>query len=237
VRFGNLLDISGVSGRDLWAVGTVRDLHPRMLIEHFDGVRWTVVPGPVLDSPYVALGAVRAIGPGDVWAVGSYLGAEGTDQPLAVRFDGSAWSLVAVPSIPGGAGALDDVEAVGPATVWMVGHSTDGTASRTLALRWTPRGWTVTRTPDRGIDDALHGLGTDGHRRLVAVGAATDARETMRTLVEVYGGRAWHATRSPNPPASALARLWDVAVNPDGSAWAVGEFTPDSVGQTLIMSC
>ena len=236
VRFGNLLDVGGLSPTDLWAVGTIRDRFPRMLIEHFDGARWTVVPGPRIDSAFVALGAVWPVGPDDVWAVGSYLGDDGLDKPLAVHFDGSTWSLVDLPALPDGSGALDDVEAAGPEAVWMVGHTADGLTNRTLALRWTPAGWTVAATLDPGVDDRFDGLSIDGGR-VTAVGSATDARGTIRTLVEVAQGDTWRVVRTPNPPGASTARLWDVAGASGGPMWAIGDFNPGTVQKTLTLSC
>jgi hypothetical protein len=121
--------------------------------------------------------------------------------------------------------------------VWAVGHRTDGTSDRTLALQWTPSGWSVARTPVRGVSSDLYGLSVDARGRVVAVGSAVDAAGTMRTLVEVYRDQAWTVIGTPNPPGATQARLWDVSRVPGAPMWAVGDDDAGPVEQTLTMSC
>ncbi|MGW7264432.1 hypothetical protein [Streptomyces sp. NPDC054842] len=96
--------LAGVSGRDLWAVGSdptpARD--PGAGAAHWDGSRWTkatmpeLAPGPEGDPHYAGLTGVIALSADDVRAFGTVL-SEGGDTdayyaPLAMRWDGSRWS-------------------------------------------------------------------------------------------------------------------------------------------------
>jgi hypothetical protein len=85
IELANLFDVSGTDSHDLWAVGTYRDWPPAMFIEHYDGTSWIPVAVPEIESDFIALSAVTAISPTDVWAVGYYLGSDGRDKPLAVH--------------------------------------------------------------------------------------------------------------------------------------------------------
>jgi hypothetical protein len=86
---------------DVWAVGRNRDYHS--LIEHWDGVGWSVVDAPNVST----LTSAVAIAPNDVWAVGS----GGT-----LHWDGTAWSVVPSPTV-----ALS-VDASSANDVWAVGN-------------------------------------------------------------------------------------------------------------------
>src|SRR4051812_27490823 len=66
---------------------------------------WHVVPSPYAGAQPDGntLLAVDAISPSDAWAVGSYYNPSscGTcPTPLAMHWDGAAWSLVSTPAIP-----------------------------------------------------------------------------------------------------------------------------------------
>src|SRR5262249_15054130 len=72
-----LLGVSAVSGRNIWAVGTYFDAAGAFtLIEHWDGTAWSQVasptPGGAGGEASAALSSVAAASPKDVWAVGSY---------------------------------------------------------------------------------------------------------------------------------------------------------------------
>ncbi len=71
----NLLhDVSGVSSREVWAVGYIRTerwgIQP--LIEHWDGARWRVIRPPAPRPPNTVLYGVAAASASDVWAVGDF---------------------------------------------------------------------------------------------------------------------------------------------------------------------
>ena len=99
-----LTSVSAVSANDVWAVGRYgnHDGGPpdQTLIEHWNGVHWTVVPSPNPGGASVDndLWGVDARGSTDVWAVGG-VGAFLDPQfssPLSLRWNGSAWTQVAV---------------------------------------------------------------------------------------------------------------------------------------------
>jgi hypothetical protein len=99
-----LTSVSAVATNDVWAVGRYgnHDLGPldQTLIEHWNGVRWTVIPSPNPGGSLVDndLWGVAAVGAGDVWAVGgvgAFLNPQ-SSTPLSLHWDGSSWAQVGV---------------------------------------------------------------------------------------------------------------------------------------------
>src|SRR5207247_2139174 len=79
--------------RDVWAVGA-RGRRP--LVEHWDGRLWRVVSTP--DVGPSALYGVAALGPDDIWAVGTrqafHFIDSGPHGALIEHWDGIRWSVV-----------------------------------------------------------------------------------------------------------------------------------------------
>lgn len=128
-----LSDITAVAPNDVWAVGhdTSTDGGGSITM-HWDGQHWSAVSSPTLPGhpQETALDAMAALGPDDIWAVGSSI-AKGTDalpqtavhlsQMLLEHWDGQQWSIVAVQA-PGQGSALYGLVRV-PTTsqMWAVG--------------------------------------------------------------------------------------------------------------------
>src|SRR5262249_46578012 len=90
--FAELHSVTALSSIDVWAVG---DYHlsgaAKPLIEHWDGTRWSIVPGPSVLAGI--LFGVTALSSTDVWAVGGYAPVD-FGQGLAEHWDGTSWSIV-----------------------------------------------------------------------------------------------------------------------------------------------
>ena len=88
-----LTGVDVLAADDVWAVGYLDNGSVKQpLALHWDGSTWTgtpVVPGAGL------LRDVVAIGPGNVWAAGTYFkAATQRYQTLVVHYDGTAWTTV-----------------------------------------------------------------------------------------------------------------------------------------------
>ena len=71
-----LSDVTSISANDIWAVGyTYSSPSPggQTLIEHWDGISWSIVPGPNLGTSPSELFGVAAVSANDVWAAGDYI--------------------------------------------------------------------------------------------------------------------------------------------------------------------
>jgi hypothetical protein len=139
---GELLGVVALSPSNAWAVGFAT-LAPvgnkqqflgspvQTLIEHWDGNSWQVVPSPNIGTPSVfqrnELYAVAALSPTDIWTAGQFQLPDGSGSQitLALHWDGTVWSIAAVPNV-GLAGGLRGVAVAQPSTVILVGAGAFG---------------------------------------------------------------------------------------------------------------
>ena len=118
------------------------------------------------------------ISPTDAWAVGNTFdtvsGSFAADKPIAMHWNGTAWSLTAVPN-QGGGGQLAAVTASSPTSVWAAGAA-DGTS----VLHWNGTSWTPETIPS----------GPGGPRIMTGIsavrGSATEVWGAAGTFVVHY---------------------------------------------------
>ena len=92
------------------------------MILHWNGAAWTQVPSPAPAGRSAELYGVAAVSAASAWAVGQAAASRtgGTWPPLIEHWNGTAWTLVPSPAIPGG-GTLAAVSASSPRNAWAVG--------------------------------------------------------------------------------------------------------------------
>lgn len=161
----------------VWAVGTVgQSLSPEgfrltAFVERFTGGAWHSVPVPATNPTFSAnLNAVSAASGNDVWAVGSV-----GSQALAEHWNGTAWSIVATPTVSGKSIMLKGVKAVGPNDAWFVGDESFGTISEQSNGTTT----TIVPTPSGSQRGDLSGVAAVGHT-LFAVGSQINNANTFQ---------------------------------------------------------
>jgi hypothetical protein len=250
-----------LSPSNAWTVGMMRLGEHNSdgfgaLIEHWDGMTWSVIPTPPLlpsvpgDIPYGRLYSVAASGPNDVWAVGE----AGTGIPsiasdtLVEHWDGARWSVAQTPDVASPRGIAFDhlfsVTAVSPTDVWAVGsYGTagfiGGRGDHPLVLHWDGFRWTGSSTPPQQRSPLrwarLSGVAADRTGTVWAVGSAGSGTKA-RPIVTMWDGQRWTAAAVPGPAGSTFN---DVDVSPSGSiVWAVGSvIRPGVPEQTLTDRC
>jgi hypothetical protein len=222
--------VAGTSTADIWAVGSTnngRDTHLR----HWNGSGWTAVPGAPIAVPpsggraqrTTGLNAVAARTTTDGWAVGRAQYSDFSRRALVERWNGSTWTLLAV---PGGSGSvLDGVVALAANNAWTVGHTTGGTGTVTLVEHWNGSSWSVVPSPNANVHNSLHGIAATAANDLWAVGEATksftDGVSTTRTLIEHWNGSTWSTVPSPNL-GTGNNTLAAVVARAASDVWAVG---------------
>lgn len=219
-----LESVAVIAKDNVWAVGGRSDgLGSSTLIEHWDGVAWSVVESPNPSPYFNALKDVSGSSRNDVWAVGWQASTQDSPvQPLILHWDGTSWSERAY-SIAGGRGTLRGVLALSPTDVWAVGGYSDGSQQRSLILHWDGITWGIVQSPSNS--EALNELSAiDGSadRQLWAVGSPNLPGLTPADdLLQRRDGTEWIETEG----ISGLIHphLEDVGVFSDESAWAVGE--------------
>jgi hypothetical protein len=198
-----LTGVSAVSSTDIWAVGSYATVTGTVvdaftLTEHYDGVRWTIVPSPnpaprhPLNGARQVLNAVAAVGHSDVWAVGNTIdSASGSflpDKTLTMHWNGTAWAVVASPDGPA-EDVLSGVSAASSTDVWAVGQRVDRSSGMPvdngLILHWNGTAWTRTASPNGATGDTLlNGVGTvPGSAESWAVGANLTGASINATLI------------------------------------------------------
>ena len=176
--------------------------------EQWNGSAWS--PEPVPSPPGAVPGTVfpRAVScpaPSACIAVGSFSVSTSSSsglRPLAERWDGSAWSVLPVPT-PAGGGALDGVSCSAATACTAVGghrFSPQGLSVLTLAERWNGTAWSIQPTPTPlGAGDAgLSGVSCPATTACTAAGAFGNPPGS-NTLAEHWDGTAWSIQPTPNP--------------------------------------
>ena len=218
-----LTSVAAASSEDVWAVGSYLDASDRlhMLIEHWDGSAWSVVPGESRPRARQQLFSVSASSAGNAWVVGiSDL------APLIESWDGAAWHRV-----PAGTGdepnvVLQAVAAVSRSDVWAVGRS--GADPSGFFEHWNGSRWRIVPAP---ADVARAGFPTD-----VAAVTANDvwaigpAHSGPEGVIEHWDGSAWRLDAALQLPTEYAGLAGVSAVH--HAAWAVGSYY-DPVGEVL----
>ena len=235
-QFGDtVLDsVAMVATNDVWAVGFSKPddyngTSSLVLIEHYDGTAWSVVPASNLNNPYGsnALFGVKALAANDIWAVGRSQDSTTVARTLVEHYDGTSWKIVPSPN-PSGANSfhqLADVLPLSSTDVWAAGSQLSnlaGSTVQTLVEHWDGSNWTASSppvpAPGGGFFNDLSGIAGD----IWAVGAQVDASGNLITLAERFDGTFWSAAPSPTPDLSAT--LIGARYTAPHDVWAVGWF-------------
>ncbi len=196
------------------------------LIEHHDGVSWTVTPsadGP--DALQSVLSGVAARTADDAWAVGSFTRPNNLVRTLIQHWDGSSWTRVKSPNAgqPAG-GELGGVTGLAADDVWAVGSYGQDAPSRTLIEHWGGTAWSIVPSPNKGpYPNSLSDVAAVAPDDVWAVGTWFTKAFVDRTLTLHWDGTAWHRVKSPNAgQASAANDLVSVSAVATDDVWAVG---------------
>jgi hypothetical protein len=226
--------VAAVTAKDAWAVGYAGQ---DTLIEHWNGTRWLRAASPD-PSGQDLLGAVTAIAPDDIWAVGEdYTGGSTGDTTLtlAERWNGSSWTQVPAKN-PGGTGEsyFSGVSAISPDSIWAVGvvnsDPQDFAPDQTLAEHWNGSSWQVVPSPDPGrgpLGNDLNDVAAISAKDAWAVGVFDDGSHDLR-LAEHWNGKKWNTVPVifPAAPKSAFD-LSGITALSASQVWAVGSNDPD----------
>jgi WD40 repeat protein len=218
--------IAAISATDIWAVGYVTDADysQRNLIEHWDGTRWSIVPGPNQEGRHMRqyLSGLAAVASDDVWAVGGYSGGQKSPLNTAIlHWDGRSWTSVPAPT-PGKSNGLIRVAAVSKNDIWAVGAFSEVAdqgvyVDQPLVEHWDGKQWSVVQTPDVGRG-WLAGIAVVSPSDVWAVGNEGSGG-SGRALTMHWDGATW---KDVPPPIGAGGLNGAVAVAAD-DIWAVGQ--------------
>jgi hypothetical protein len=153
------------------------------LIAHWNGTRWSVVPG----TPQGLLRGVAAVNAHDIWAVGDGLDPGG----LLLHWNGTRWSPSSLPT-SNDYRSLLGVAAHGSRDVWAVGRTwvtqSGGTSAPQVAIfHWNGNAWSASAGVSPGSEeDALNGVATVASGEVWAVGYYAASFDSSQALIERY---------------------------------------------------
>jgi serine/threonine protein kinase len=164
-----------------------------------------------------------------------------TDRPLIATWNGSEWSRLAVPGIPGSA-RLTSTSVSADGTIYAVGYACAAHCAgksqidRPLILRRRGGAWSSAR-PGIAGSARLTGVSVAPTGAIFAVGytcTAQCAEKSGRPLILRSDGSRWLRVDSPSLRRSGI--LSAVSTQPDGDAWAAGDAcVSGSACRTLIL--
>jgi len=223
-----LRGVDGSSSTDVWAAGyqITQSGAQQSLIEHYDGVAWSIIPSANPASLAVYLSSVAATAPNNVWAAGYYLGNAGVYRTLAERWDGNSWTIVTTPNAGSGDNALNGLAATGPNDVWAVGYrlSAPGASSATLILHFNGTTWSVVPSPSPGQTSSLSSVVALDDGTVWAAGFYYDGTQA-RTLLLHGDGSGFAAIAGEDYPNEGNV-LNGIAASNSGDIWAAGYHYP-----------
>jgi hypothetical protein len=217
------------------ATSPQRPAMDQLVIEHWDGTSWQLVPGPDPVAIYKTLTAVSGVAANDVWAVGYSDDGSNSGQALLLHWDGTTWNLVPSPNTGAPRSFLYGVSARAANDVWAVGETLSGTVHKALILHWDGSQWSVAPAPSLGVSNVLRGVVGGSATDAWAVGSYTPgAGAPAQTLTLRWNGTTWSQVASPSVAGddnllNAVTRL------ATGEAWAVGAVGGISSAQTLTL--
>ena len=233
---GSVPEIDGVSSAtpvDCMAVGSYTPPAPNdvgtTLAEHWDGVRWSIVPTPQ-PTPNAGFQAVSCAAPGSCTAVGTHNGAV-----LVERWNGTHWTIA---DTPGLIGRSDDLTAVSCTTVAhcvavgsVAGHVDH---SRALVVVGDGAQWSVQPTPAASAPERqLVSVACRAANDCTAVGSQGGGSGGDTAVAEHWDGARWSVEAVP--PVAHSFGFAGIAVG-DGGYVAVGSAgdTPGGALRNLI---
>jgi hypothetical protein len=218
-----LLGVSAVATDDVWAVGANVPqsgfVPPQPLIEHWDGVQWTIVPSPNPNG-WSWLNAVSALASDDVWAAG-----ESRSEAVFMHWDGNEWTVVRSPDDAGKRFALT---AVARDDIWSSGESRLFGDDTHIFTHWDGTSWTTVANPQLGDGVAdLFGISAVTTNDIWSVGRAQSSicDDTCIDLefaeVEHWDGTGWQLVAGPLT-SYGYSSLQNVTAQSAQGIWVTG---------------
>jgi hypothetical protein len=218
------------SDGECWAVGSSSDSRSAIAFRLVGGA-WHYVSSVPLSASFVQVKGVACATEEDCLMVGFATPKHGAGQVLAERWNGHAWSRVAVAGeLPGG-GSLEGVDCRPgntPTSCWAVGQTvTKGSGIipiRPLVERWNGNSFTFVRSPLGGAANypELEAVACAALTACQAVGSRGWGEDEALVLTEGWNGSRWLRETSPSP-LYGFQMLSGVACPLAKDCWAVGE--------------
>jgi hypothetical protein len=241
----SLYGVAALPDGTAWATGiyTQASGHTgQALTEHWNGHAWAIVPAANPGSADDMLYSVTAVRDADVWAVGTYGGANGYFHPLIEHWNGHRWSADRVAGLsPSAHGILSSVTSAGHGGVWAAGQLSGADSDSQVVLHLVGGTWVIAHeNPVRS-----HGGDADAYPLAIAssagglwvAGRDRSGHDGFLTFVEGPGAARGQLRQLSTPnPTPQDNYLWGITPVGGGQhAWAVGDSVPVSTGNAASL--
>ena len=204
------------------------------LVEHWDGVSWTVVSSPNVGTNTTELRSVSCVSVSFCVATGSYINGGLTAQTLVEHWNGASWTVVSSPNVGTSFNVLDSVSCVSVSFCVATGIHNGGSPLQTLVEHWDGVSWTVVPSPNVGVfAEPLLSVSCVSVSFCIATGFYQNG-SVQQTLVEHWDGVSW--TVAPNSNDGTTSVLRSVSCVSATECVAVGFTNTGNANQTLVVS-
>ena len=195
----------------------------------WNGTSWTLQTVPLPSGfQFGTLRGVSCTSATACTAVGGVGFSEFPSRPLAVRWNGTSWTLQTVPLPPGTFGASFNAVSCSSATACMaVGAANLSGHSVGIAESWNGTTWTVQtiQNPSDAVDLQLGGVSCTSATACVAVGHYMSSSQKFfpdKVVAERWNGTSWAIQTTPLPAGTTDATLAAVSCSASTACTAVG---------------
>lgn len=244
--------VAAAGPNDLWFAGGKRVQSPdgflgtHIFVARYDGATWTVMDTPLTTGGSGAnVRDIEVVAPDDIWFFGDFIDPNsGTAPALAMRWNGSSFTVVPTPYPSGGTPGwgLEAGSALGPDDIWAVGGGSDGDDSASgYIIHWDGSTWTRVQGPTPGTFQRLYAVQAIASDDVWAVGDYFQAGQGYFPLFLHWNGSAW--TQVPSPGGGRALVAFDTdhvysggsgIVQWDGVEWREVESFSAVIGPSVL---
>jgi hypothetical protein len=204
---------------------------PALLPATPDGA-WKIQRTPNPAGRYGFLDGVSCAGPADCIAVGYDKTGFASIASLAERWNGTRWSLQAVPAPAGATSSqLGGVSCTAPDACTAVGYY-DNRVGLVLALaeRWNGTRWSPQATPNPAgsLASGLFAVSCTSAASCTAAGEYDDSAGYAQAMAESWNGRTWRIQAARDHPGAVRGGLSGISCTSAAACVAVGAYETTS---------
>ena len=240
--------VTTTSDSNAWAVGSenaeLNGVGAKALIDHWNGSAWSQVATSATPGNTASLAAVSASSTTDAWAVGRTQVNREDFEPLALHWNGAAWSVSSSAATALAGQIADGVTDISATDAYAIGGGL-GSANTGLVAQWNGTAWsrvTVPQPSSDGLNSNLDAISASGPNDVWIVGTYEDEISSTFFPNETYSlhwnGSTWSVVPMPlvgSSNVNAFFQFNSIQVNSPTDVWAVGDRgVTDSSSSTLI---
>jgi hypothetical protein len=227
-----LTAVASTSDTNAWAVGH-SNTEPNYLgaipvIDHWNGTSWSQVATPSTGYSTNTLTAVSTSSTSDAWAVGWSEPRRYTFYPLAMQWNGTAWSVSTSFNTAMSGQIADGVADISPTDAYAIGGGL-GSAAYGIVTQWNGTTWTrlTVPVPTNDITTDFDAISADSANDVWIVGSYTatvsSTKGTFGTYALHWNGSSWSVVSMPANPSGDEYQLSAVQAISPTNVWAVGQ--------------